>query len=81
MNKSFNREELEELVEQESTILISEEYQQHDITLLTYVAKVENSYYQFSFERSDDNGWQIYGSVDAVEVKPQEKIVIEWVKV
>lgn len=81
MNKSFNREEIEELVEQEDTLLISEEYQQHDITLLTYVVKIEDSYWKFSFERSDDNGWQIYGSVDAAQVKPREKIVIEWVKV
>ena len=78
-SRMFTREQIEELVNEAKDTW--EEYLQHDITIMTYVVKVDGKHWQFSFERSDGEGWLIYGDIGAEEVIPREKMVIEWMKV
>ena len=79
-SKTFTRDEIEELVDDDETIELPSEYLKHDIVLMTYIAKHEDKFWKFSFERSNNEGWLIYGDIDAVEVKKKEKVVIDWVE-
>lgn len=79
--KTFTKEEVFDLVEEDDTIHLSSISYKHDFSEETYVVKYEGSYWKFTFLRSYDNGWMIENNgVEAVEVVPKEKVVIEWVE-
>jgi len=81
MKKHFTKEEVFNLVDEPGTIHVSSKPWKHGYVFETYVVKHEDSHWKFTFQRSDDEGWMLDGGVDAREVKPQEKTIVEWVEV
>ena len=56
----------------------------HGVMETFVVASFKDSvktYWKFDIYIHPQEGWQFYGDVRAVEVKPQEKTIIEWVEV
>ncbi len=74
----LNKKEIHEIIEEETTVLISESPTKHDCHLSEYVFKRGDKFYRFDVECSYNDGLQIYGEIDAVEVKQIEKIVKVW---
>ena len=64
--------------EDESTVEIEEFATKHDCHRVVYVTKKDDKYYQYSIEYSYNDGAQIYGDIEAYEVRPIEVIKIEW---
>ena len=75
----FTEEEVFDFIEDNTTVHVSSNPRKHGCVCETYVVKYEDSYWKFSFLRSDNEGWEIGDGVQAVEVVPKEKIIIDWV--
>lgn len=88
MNKKhFTKEEVFDLLdcemeEDEIDLVVFQESKpfKHG-TLEYYVIKYQGSYWKFVFQAHYENGWQINSGVDAVEVRPQEKVITEWIEI
>lgn len=66
-------------VEDESTIELSDTPTKHDMSRATYVTKMDGKHWRYSYERSYNEGPQIYtDSITATEVEPVEVTTILW---
>lgn len=88
-NKTFTKDEIYDIVDgwgvgvptnDGDAVHVSSKPAKHGCIRETYVVKQDGSYWKFSFERHDDEGWQIDGDIIATEVIPQEKAIVEWVQ-
>ncbi len=78
----IKKEDLENILEDESTIEIEEYHTKHDCHRTVYVSKIEDKFYKFDLEFSYNEGIQLYDDyVDAVEVRAVEKTVVDWIEV
>lgn len=68
-------------VEDESTIEIEEFATKHDCHRVVYVTKKDDKYWEYSIEYSYNDGAQIWGDINATEVRPVEVKTIKWEKI
>lgn len=68
----FDITESEDVVDQEST---PSKYG----TTETYVFKLEDKFWRFSFKATRNDGWELDYGVVAEEVKPESKVITVWV--
>ena len=72
---------LEEILESPDLITLGDDAGKHDCHYTTYVAKINDRYYQFSLEYSYNNGIQDFeyqDEIEAWEVRPVEVKTIKW---
>lgn len=82
MNKiKITEEELYNWLDDESTIEIGTERYKHDMNWVTYVTKKDDKWYKYTVVHSYNEGLQVWGDTEAVEVKQVEKIVTTWEEV
>lgn len=74
-------EQLLEILEDPSIIVIETSSDKHDAIWYHCVIKIGEKHYEFSYTSSYNNGIQFWGEIDLVEVKPVEYIAIKWEKV
>jgi len=79
--KTYNKENIWELLEDPDTIEIKELSAKHNCHYEYYVSKIDEKYYMYRLQFSYNDGLQLYGDVKLEEVKPVEKVIIDWVKV
>lgn len=81
MKKHFTKEEVFDLTEDNTVEYLGGKPFKHGSVLETYIILHDNIHWKLSFIRTENEGWLIDNGIDAVEVKSQEKTVIEWVEV
>lgn len=75
-----SKDKILELMYAPTTQQIGESSGKHDVHTETYVTEIEGKHYKFRIFVSYNNGIEM-DEVDLVEVKPEEKTVIEWKEV
>lgn len=58
--------------------VIKEYAGKHDCTIKTVVFKKDNKFYEVAVDVSYNNGIQVYGDTNAVEVEQVEEVVKVW---
>lgn len=74
----LTKDEIIEIIEDNTTKLIKETPTKHDCSSSEYVFAKDDKFYMFDVEYSYNDGLQIYGDTIATEVKQVEKIVKVW---
>lgn len=74
-------EQLFDILKDPSTTEVEVSPGKHDCTYYTCVTKINEKYYEFSYEASYNDGIQFWNSINLIEVRPVEVITIKWVKV
>ena len=78
MTKKIDRETLiEEILEQDGVIELSNRPTKHDCSMVTVVVPHEGKHWQVSYERSYNNGIED-DEFEMVEVEPYEVTVTKW---
>lgn len=74
----LNKEQVLDLTEGDDVVDQSSTPSKYGTTE-TYVFKLENKYWRFSFQATRNEGWELDNGVVAVEVKPESKVITVWV--